>query len=103
MKELGSRIKSARLGTNITQAMMAKKTGLSQHTISNLENGKDVSLRTLIEVLRVLDLSQGFDSLIPEVSLRPSHIAFDLRPRERASATKAETVGETGWKWGDEK
>ena len=55
MTELGARIRSARVDMNITQDMIAERTNLSKRTISNLENGKDVSLHTLIEVLRALD------------------------------------------------
>ena len=103
MKELGSRIKAARIDMDITQGMMAERTGLSQRTISNLENGKDVSLHTLIEVLRALDQLQGFDTLVPEATFRPSQVAFDIKPRERASAARADRVSEGAWKWGDEK
>ena len=103
MKELGSRIKAARIDMNITQSMMAERTNLSQRTISNLENGKDVSMQTLIEVLRVLGRVQGLDAVIPEVIFRPSQIAYDKKPRERASAAKAGKVAENTWKWGDEK
>ena len=103
MKEIGSRIRTARIDMNITQEMMAERTKLSKRTISNLENGRDVSMHTLIEVLRVLDMVQGFDALVPETAFRPSRVAFDLKPRERASAAKADRVSESPWKWGDEK
>ena len=103
MKELGSRIKSARIDMDITQALMAERTGLSLRTISNLENGRDVSLRTLIEVLRVLDRVQSFDTVLPETVIRPSLIAYDIKPRERASSARSGRVGESTWKWGDEK
>ena len=102
MKELGSRIKSARIDMNMTQDMMAKRTNLSRRTISNLENGKDVSLYTLIEVLRVLDQVQGFDTLVPEVTFKPSQIVFAAKPRVRASS-RSDMVSEGKWKWGDEK
>lgn len=102
MKELGSRIKYARIDMNMTQAMMAERTNLSQRTISNLENGRDVSMLTFIEVLRELDMVQGFDALVPEVTFRPSRIAYDLKPRERASAARADRVSDNTWKWGDE-
>ncbi len=103
MTELGARIRSARVDMNITQDMMAERTNLSKRTISNLENGKDVSLHTLIEVLRALDRVQGFDALIPEVTFRPSQMLSEMKPRERASAARTDKAGKGSWKWGDEK
>ena len=102
MRELGKRIKAERISMNITQSKMAELTNLSKRTISNLENGKDVSLHTLIEVLRVLGRLDGLDILVPETGIRPSSLANNAKPRERASSA-AEAVQENSWKWGDEK
>ena len=52
LTELGSRIKSVRVDMSITQAELAEMTNLSCRTISNLETGRDVSLATLIDVMR---------------------------------------------------
>lgn len=103
LRELGSRIKSARIDMEITQKQMAELTGLSQRTISNLENGADVSLVTLIEVLRVLGRLQALDVVIPEVTLRPSQIVSGKKPRARAPSQNADHVAENLWEWGDEK
>lgn len=102
LKELGARIKQERIKMNITQDRMAEVTNLSRRTISNLENGADVSLSTLIEVLRLLGHLDGFDLLVPEASIRPSDIAYQIKPRKRASSFVAESIGDNEWKWGDE-
>ena len=72
LKELGSRIKAARIAMQTTQKEMAERTNLSQRTISNLENGKDVSFSTVIEVLRELGQLQSLEVMIPEQGIRPS-------------------------------
>lgn len=103
LKELGRRIKKERIDMNITQGKMADMTGLSRKTVCNLENGSDVSLRTLIEVLRVLGHLDGFDMLVPEPTVRPSDIVFHGKSRERASSSASKTSSAMEWKWGDER
>ena len=103
MKELGSRIKAARIQKGITQKEMAEQTGLSPRTISNLENGKDVSLTTVIEVARELGELQRFDLLIPEIQIRPTELLFEGKKRERSSgAGRKPRSSASVWKWGDE-
>lgn len=102
LTEIGKRIKSQRLAMNMTQAEMAERTNLTQKTISNLENGKDVSFSTVIEVLRSLGQLQGLDIAIPEPVMRPSQIIANEKPRERASKIRTEIKNNKNWKWGDE-
>ena len=102
LKEIGSRIKAARVDMNITQSLLAEKTGISKRTVSNLENGKDVSFMTLIDVLRVLGLADRIDLIVPEATYRPSQIVKNMKKRERASST-SNIVSDNSWKWGDEK
>lgn len=104
LTEIGRRIKAARISLGATQKEMAERTGFSQRTISNLETGKDVSLSTVIEVLRSLGLLQSMELMIPEPGLRPSEIAALGKPRERARSRKKEKPQErSDWKWGDER
>ncbi len=100
-QELGSRIKSLRISFSITQKEMAERTGISLRTISSLENGKDVSFSTMLEVLRILGRISALDDLIPEENIRPAQIFAYGKPRERASRKK-DMVAEKKWKWGDE-
>lgn len=68
---IGSRIKQARKGTKITQAELAKRSGLNQSTISDLEVGKSQGttyLATLASALGVnaLWLETGKGTMTPE-------------------------------------
>ena len=102
--ELGKRIKDTRIAIPMTQKEMAKATGLGVSTVSAMEQGKNVSVDSLIRVLRVLSLVSNFDILIPEQGIRPSQIMELGKKRERAtSKRKADVKGQSDWKWGDEK
>lgn len=102
LTEIGKRIKSQRIAMNMTQTEMADRTNLTQKTISNLENGKDVSFSTIIDVLRCLGQLQGLDMAIPEQVIRPSQIIANEKTRERASRIRSEKKDNKTWKWGDE-
>lgn len=56
LKEFGKFIKERRLKCGMTQSDVAEKANVTMRTIFNIESGQSVSLRTLIPVLRILDL-----------------------------------------------
>ena len=74
-KELGNRAKAIRIDMELTQGELAKQAGVSPKTVSNLETGKDVSFRTVIEIIRALGCLQNMDILLPEQIIRPSQLA----------------------------
>jgi len=69
--ELGKRIKAARLKKKLSQAEVAGRAGISAFTISQIENGKNTTLASLIAVMRVLKLLENFENLLPEQTLSP--------------------------------
>ena len=104
LSELGRRMKAARINASVTQKQMAENTGLSLKTISNLENGKDVSFSTVIDVLRATGYLQSLDVVLPENTVRPSQIVQKGKQRERVRNRKNAVAEDTAvWKWGDEK
>lgn len=54
--QIGNYIKHIRLQQNIKQSQLAVKAGLNRWTISQIENGESVTLSSLIQILRALDL-----------------------------------------------
>lgn len=102
LKEIGRRIKKTRIAMSVTQEEMAERTALSKRTISNLETGKDVSLSTLIDILRAENLLQNMDLITPDEGIRPSQIVALGKMRERVRNGKQPGTGKTEWKWGDE-
>ena len=100
LAEIGTRLRAIRLDENLLQTELADKTGISERTVGNLESGKDVSLSTLISVMRVLGIVQKFDLAIPKEEIRPSQL-YKLGKSKQRVGKRKNTVT-TGWKWGDE-
>ena len=101
--ELGKRLKSYRVKYPMTQKELAEKTGVAQRTISNLENGGEITLRNLIKIMRALHLIGNMDVLVPESHPNPNEVWAYGKERERAtSKEKREKNRPAGWKWGDE-
>lgn len=99
LNELGKRIKDIRVSRSITQKKLSENAGVSYNTIIRFENGEGANLENLIKIMRVLDILQNFDLLIPEQELSPEEIFKGKKKRKRASKIKKE---ENNWKWGDE-
>ncbi|TLD69810.1 helix-turn-helix transcriptional regulator [Phragmitibacter flavus] len=113
LQELGARLMAVRLGRNLTQAQLAREAGVSKRTLERLEAGEvAVQLTGLIRVLRVLDLLEGLNQLVPEPVASPmEELKLRGRRRKRATGTRggvggglAEEAAEYRvWKWGDER
>ena len=91
--ELGQRLKRARLNTDITQAELAKRTGLNRRTILNAEKGK-VQLENLIAILAALDLINQLNTFLPDQQLSPLQLA-KLKGRERKRASGKSSPDQT--------
>lgn len=64
---LGEFIKHHRVEKNISQNELGKRAGLSRSTVYLMEQGKFMTINSIIKVLRVLDLLYVFDALkIPQ-------------------------------------
>jgi len=98
--EIGRRIRIRRIDLGLSQKDLATKAGLSLRSISNIENGKDTSFKSLTMVLRVLNLIANVDFLIPEP------IGFNIKKdvllseRKRLRQRKKE---ESSFLWGDKR
>lgn len=69
--ELGSRLTKQRLQAGFTQAALAEKAGVSKRTIERIESGSSIQLSTLIQVLRVFQLLDGLNEVLPEKRSAP--------------------------------
>ena len=72
LKELGERIKNTRVASEMTQEELSKRTGLSQKTISRIENGTSIQLDSFLKILLALDLEDKILLLVPNQKERPS-------------------------------
>ncbi len=102
--EIAARLKAYRIDYPLSQQELADKAGISRRSITNLENGEDVQLGTLIKVLMALGLDSNLDLLAPDPTERPSYYLegkLAAPQRERASK-KGRKTSIKSFKWGDE-
>ena len=97
---IGTYIKHQRLERNLTQAQLAEKAGLNRWTLGQIENGESVTLSSLIQILRMLDLLQLLDIFTIEERISPIEYArMQEKKRQRASSkNKVEDTNKNpGW------
>lgn len=101
--ELGQRAARRRLDLALTQAEVARDAGLGKRTIERIEAGGDTQLSSFVRLLRVLELMDGVEGLVPETGPRPMEMLKQQgKERQRARSKGASKAGE-GWRWGDER
>lgn len=71
--EICKRIKAARLSCCYSQQEFAEKAGVSVITIKRIESGKvnDITLGTLLKILRTSGALEGIVDLVPELPESP--------------------------------
>lgn len=101
--ELGARIAHRRIELGLSQAEMAKQAGVGKRTIERIEAGEDTQLTTLIRLLRILELTDRLDLLIPEAKATPmERLKQQKKPLRQRATSKQKTKAQKPWKWGDE-
>jgi len=104
LAELGRRIARTRLERNITQAQLARESGIGVATLERMEAGQPSRTASFIRVLRALGLLEGLDAVIPEPTPSPiERLKLSGRRRMRAASPKEhEPPPSERWRWGDE-
>ena len=103
LKELGARLARYRLNRNQTQEAIAEEAGVSKRTIVRIEHGESVQLTSLIRVLRVLQLLQNIEALVPAPAVSPlQQVRMQGKRRQRASSSPHDAPSPEPWSWGDE-
>ncbi len=97
-----SQLVDIRLERNWTQAKLAEEAGVSIKTITNLENGKGISLDTFVRVIMAFNLQADLENLLPDATVRPIERVRKIG-KERKRARRVKPISDsTGWMWGDE-
>ena len=103
LAETGRRIARYRLNHQVTQADLAEQAGVSKRTVERIEAGASAQFSTIVRILRVLDLLQGLDHLIPEPGPRPLDLLKQKgKTRQRASGKRQPDPVDNKWSWDDD-
>ena len=86
--DLGRQIKTVRIERKMSQEELSKHSGVSVHTISNIEKVFNYSVDNLISLLRSLQLLENLTMLVPDLAPNPYDIAKHINKRERVYRTR---------------
>lgn len=95
MARIGLKLKEERVSRNVSQKELAKSCGLSMFSISQIENGHNTSLLSLIMILRALERLDILNDLFAEKELSPveySEAMKKMQMKERKRAYRSYTI-----------
>ncbi len=108
LRDLGQRLRQARLRRNLSQQELADRAGLNRTTISEYERGASTSTLTLVQVLRALEMLDELAGFLPDPGPGPLELArHQSHQRQRATgrrgqdandaSTQDDNDGESSW------
>ncbi len=88
---LGYRFRDYRMRLNFTRKDVSEQTGLSMTTLYKLETGnlKDMSMGTMLKLLRVIGLYENWNQIIPELPESPYLYKDNFTKRQRIRHPKS--------------
>ena len=97
---IGAFVKHHRLLQNKTQEDIANAANISRSTLSLLEKGETITVPTLLQVLRVLDLLYVMDIFKIQEQISPIELAkLDQQKRQRARNSDTDNSKQSDWQW----
>lgn len=96
---IGKFIKHHRTAQQLTQQELADKASISRSTLSLLERGETVTLSTLLQVLRVLDLLHIMDAFTVEKTISPIALAKAEQSERQRVRSKRKPKNENEPEW----
>ena len=97
LAQIGRKLKEARIEQNISQKSLADSSGLSTFSISQIENGHNTSLLSLIMVLRALNRLDVLEGLFREKPVSPVALSkYMKRNPQRKRAYNMNRTAENG-------
>lgn len=97
-KELGNRLRQARLNLNLTQDELGKRVGLGRKAVVRAEQGK-ITLINFVSLMVAMNLDQSLDQFLPPQLVSPLELLkLQGRQRQRASGgTNKESNPDLDW------
>lgn len=85
VSKIGEFIKKERLNSNKTQAQLAEEAGINRWTISQIENGEAITMVSLIQIMRALNILHILEIFSIKQEISPIELAkLDQNKRQRA-------------------
>lgn len=106
LSEIGKRILARRFELNMTQAELAKNSGVSKRTVERIEDGMSSQFVSIIRIFRVLNLMENFDLIISEPRPRPMELLKQEKnrsPSRRVRKKKSKEKKPSQWRWEEDK
>lgn len=99
IKTIGEFIKAERIKQDKTQKQLAEDAGINRSNLSEIENGKNFSMLTFIQVLRTLNQLHNLEIFKQETQISPLQLAkIELKKRKRASGkTENKSPQKSDW------
>jgi len=100
VQTIGRFVKQKRLQINKTQGQLAKDAGLNPYTVSQIENGNSITLSTLVQLLRALDVLYVLDNfkIMEEISpIQYAKMQKSKRKRARNDKNSDKINNDLGW------
>lgn len=95
---IGIFVKHHRLAQNKTQEEVANAANISRSTLSLLEKGEAVTVPTLLQVLRVLDVLYVMNTFKIQEEISPLELAKqEQQKRQRARNTDNDNTKKSDW------
>ncbi len=92
LRDLGHRLRQARLRRNLSQQELADRAGLNRTTVSEYERGASTGTLTLVQVLRALEMLDELAAFLPDPGPSPLELARRQgRQRQRASGRRGKS------------
>jgi transcriptional regulator with XRE-family HTH domain len=98
IKKIGEFIKQERLKINKTQAHLAKEAGVNRWTLSQIENGEAITMISLIQIMRALEILHLWDVFSVTQEISPIELAkMDQQKRQRARNNESDNSNKSDW------
>jgi transcriptional regulator with XRE-family HTH domain len=99
LEGIGERLRQLRLAANLTREQLATDTGVSADTVRNAESGRNVSLETLVRLLRGLGELQRLQGLLEDRGPSPVALARTQGVQRQRASGRRRRAKKSDWKW----
>lgn len=102
--QVGLKLKEIRIEKNISQGELAKASGLSAFSISQMENGHNTSILSLVMVLRALNKLEILDEILKDKPISPIALSEYAKkhPKKKRAYKSKKAIETTDFNWDNE-